>query len=57
MADDWLSQTDNMNIVGAVLLHFSIAFDVIDHDLQLEKKLQNIASVQMVSWMKSYFTN
>ena len=36
MTDDWLREIDKV-IVGAVLLHFSAAFDIIDHSLLLEK--------------------
>ena len=33
MTDDWLKEIDNKNMVGAVLLDFSAAFDIIDHNL------------------------
>jgi hypothetical protein len=32
MTDDWLREIDN-KIVGAPLLDFSAAFDIIDHNL------------------------
>ena len=35
--DDWLKEIDNKKIVGAVLLHFSAAFDIID--LLLRKRV------------------
>ena len=31
MTDDWLREIDDQMIVGAVLLEFSAAFDIIDH--------------------------
>ena len=37
MSDDWLKEIDNKKIVGAVLLDFSAAFDIIDHNLLLKK--------------------
>jgi hypothetical protein len=37
MTNDWARKIDDKKIVGAVLLDFSAAFDIIDHDLLLEK--------------------
>jgi hypothetical protein len=37
MTDDWLKEIDNKTIVGAVLLDFIAAFDIIDHNLLLNK--------------------
>ena len=39
MTDDWLREIDNKNIVGAVLLDFSAAFDIINHSLLPEKHM------------------
>jgi hypothetical protein len=36
MTDDWLKESDK-TIVGPVLLDFSAAFDIIDHNLLLKK--------------------
>ena len=33
ITDDWLKEIDNNKIVGAVMLDFSEAFDIIDHHL------------------------
>ena len=37
MTDHWLREIDDEKIVGAVLLDFSAAFDIIDHWLLMEK--------------------
>lgn len=37
MTDDWLREIDNSKIVGVVMLDFSAAFDVIDHDILIQK--------------------
>ena len=39
MTVDWLKEIDNKNIMGAVLLNFSAAFDIIDHNLLLKKQM------------------
>jgi hypothetical protein len=39
VSDDWLREIDNKNIVGAVLIDFSAAFNIIDHNLLLEKRV------------------
>ena len=42
MTDDWLKGIDNKKIVGAVLLDFSAAIDIIDHNVLLAKHTQLI---------------
>ena len=51
MTDDWLEEIDNKKIAGAVLLDFSAAFDIIDHNLMLKKhalSLKNVGSLRNV---------
>jgi hypothetical protein len=48
MTDDWLKEMYNKMIVGAVLLDFSAAFNVIDPHLLLKKHHLYI------TWLESY---
>lgn len=57
MTDDCLVQTDDDNLVGAVLLDFSSAFDVLDNKLLLEKLKCYTFTSQTVHWFESYLTN
>ena len=57
MTDDWHNEIDNKKLVGAVLLDFSAAFDVIDPSLLLDKlKAYGFCSGAM-KWMESYLTD
>jgi hypothetical protein len=49
MTDDWFKEIDNKKIVGAVLLDFSAAFNIIDHNLFLRKLVNG--------WIQSYLSN
>ena len=57
MTDDWLKEMDNSKIAGAVLLDFSAAFDVIDHDLLIGKLECDGFSPTAILFMKSYLTS
>ncbi len=37
MTDDWLMNIEQKKLVGAVLLDFTAAFDIIDHELLIKK--------------------
>ena len=39
MTDGWLREIDDKKIVGAFLLDFSVAFDIIDRSLLMEKPI------------------
>ncbi len=54
LTDDWLRQSDSKLLVGRVLLDFSTAFDIIDHDLLLTKLATYGFKLSAVTWMKSY---
>ena len=44
-------------IVGAALLDFSAAFDIIDHSLLLEKRMCYGFTPPAIMWIKSYLSN
>lgn len=54
MTDDWFKEMDNSMMTGAVLLDFSAAFDVIDHDLLFGKLKCYGFSPTAILFMKSY---
>ena len=57
ITDDCLRHIDNKHVVGAVLLDFSAAFDLIDHTLLLNKlKCYNFTN-NSIEWFKSYLSN
>lgn len=56
MTDDWITNIDNRKLVGAVMLDFSAAFDVIDHDLLIGKLECYGFTRTAVSWIKDYLT-
>ena len=57
MTDDWLREIYDKKIVGAVLLDFSVAFDIIDHSLMLEKVMCYCFTPPAILWIKSYLSN
>jgi hypothetical protein len=56
MTNEWLREIENRIIVGSVLLDFSAAFDIIDHNLLLEKHMLWL-STPAIMWIKSYLSN
>ena len=57
ITDDWLREIDDKSIVGAVLLDFIAAFDIIDHSLLLEKHMCYGCTPPAIMWIKSYLSN
>jgi hypothetical protein len=55
ITDDWLREIDNKNILGAVLLDFISAFDII-HQSLLEKMCYGFTP-PVIIWIKSYLSN
>ena len=56
MTDEWLKSMDNKKMVGMVMLDFSAAFDVIDHDILLEKLKCYGFNTDAMCWVKSYLS-
>ena len=54
MTDKWLKSMDNSLIVGAVLLDFTAAFDVIDHSILIAKLKSYGFSPSSLAWIESY---
>ena len=57
MTDDWLKEMDNLKLTGAVLLDFSAAFNVIDHNLLIGKLECYGFSPTAIQFMKSYLAS
>jgi ABC-type Mn2+/Zn2+ transport system ATPase subunit len=57
MTDDWLKEIDNKKIVVAVLLDFSAAFDIIDRNLLLRKRMCYGLSTSAILWIRSSLSN
>ena len=57
MTDDWLREIDDKKIVGALLLDFSAAFDIIDHCLLLAKPMCYGFTAPAILCIKSYLSN
>ncbi len=56
MTDDWLSEIDKKKVVGPVMLDFSAAFVIIDHNLLLKKLKCYWFDLSSLSLLKSYLT-
>jgi len=57
MSDSWLTSIDNSMLVGTVLLDFSDAFDVIDHDIWISKLTTYGFHSSAIQWFRSYLSN
>lgn len=57
MTDDWLTGMDKSKLVGAVMLDFSAAFDIINHSLLINKLQCYGFSPRATSWFKHYLTD
>ena len=56
ITDDWSEEIDN-KIVGDVLLDVSAAFDIVDYNFLLVKRMCYGFSTSAISWIQSYISN
>ena len=54
LIEDWKNSLDDKNIVGAVLMNFSKAFDCIPHDLLIAKMSANQFPMDTLVFMYCY---
>lgn len=57
MYDNWLTAMENSRVVGALLIDFSAAFDLVDHDLLMKKLDYYSFKASTVMWVSSYLFN
>jgi len=57
MTDNWLEEIDANRLVGAVVWDFSAAFDLIGHEILLQKLECYGFTPSSLSWMGSYLSN
>lgn len=57
MVDDWYKDMEERKIIGVVMLDFTAAFDIIDHDLLLKKLEYYGFSRTALLWMESYLSD
>ncbi len=54
MAGDWCKEIEERKIIRVILLDFSAAFDIIDHELMLKKLKCYSFSQSALLWTTSY---
>ena len=54
MYDQWLDQVDNGMMVGVMMIDLSAAFDMVDHELLLEKMRLYGLDAGSLAWFRSY---
>ena len=57
LINDWLSHIDRGNIVGAIFFDLKKAFDVVDHEMLLQKLALYGVRGTSLRWLKSYLSN
>ena len=56
MYDQWLDQVDNGMMVGVMMIDLSAAFDMVDHELLLEKLRLFGLNAGSLAWFRSYLS-
>ena len=57
MIDLWLNAIDNGQMIGVVLVDFKKAFDLVDHQILINKLEMYGIKDQALGWFKTYLTN
>ena len=57
ITDNWLKAMDNSELVGAVFLDLSKAFDLVNHDTLLAKLAKYHTETNTLDWFRSYLTD
>ena len=57
LVDKWLNNIDQGGIIGAIFFDLRKAFDVVDHQLLIEKVNSYHFSNNSVNWIRSYLTD
>ena len=57
LINNWLSHIDKGNIVGAIFFDLKKAFDVVDHEMLLQKLALYGVRSTFLRWFESYLSN
>ena len=57
MFDTWLDAMENDNLSAVIMLDLSAAFDVVDHDILIQKLQLYGVDDDALTWFRSYLTN
>ena len=57
VVDNWLTALNSNQIVGTVFLDLSKAFDLVNHEILINKLIAYKFNESTISWFKSYLSN